>query len=187
MNVNSHHQAVGLLVEDEPLVRMLAAKVLAEAGFRVVEAANADEALTLLQARPDVLVVVSDVEMPGKMNGFALARAERERASGVGVILTSGRVAPQPGDMPANCLFLAMKSACKDRARLKYEKPNQHSSARTSVRFALPGRPCKRLRRPAELQAPTAVNRAGGGAHTLGLGPGQGRPLGRQALLRQAL
>jgi CheY-like chemotaxis protein len=107
MNVNNHHQAIVLLVEDEPLVRMLAAEVLAEAGFRVVEAANADEALTLLQARPDVLVMISDVEMPGEMNGFALARAVRERASGVGIVVTSGRVAPQPGDMPANCLFLA--------------------------------------------------------------------------------
>jgi CheY-like chemotaxis protein len=62
---------VVLIVEDEPLVRMLGNDVLTEAGFRVIEAVNATEALVLLEARPDIMVVVSDVELKGE-NGFEL-------------------------------------------------------------------------------------------------------------------
>jgi CheY-like chemotaxis protein len=70
---------VVLVVEDETLVRMFMADFLDEAGFRVFEAVNADEALTVLQARPDIQVVVTDIEMPGTMNGLELTRVVRER------------------------------------------------------------------------------------------------------------
>ena len=72
-----------LLVEDEALVRMLASDILTEeAGYRVIEAVNADEALTLLEARPDVRLVFTDVDMPGSLNGFTLARiVDRRDAS----------------------------------------------------------------------------------------------------------
>jgi CheY-like chemotaxis protein len=67
---------VVLVVVDETLVRMFMADFLDEAGFKVFEAVNADEALTVLKARPDVLVVVTDIEMPaGSMNGLRLARS----------------------------------------------------------------------------------------------------------------
>jgi two-component system, response regulator PdtaR len=67
---------VVLVVEDETLVRMFMADFLDEAGFKVFEAVNADEALTVLKARPDVQVVVTDIEMPaGSMNGLRLARS----------------------------------------------------------------------------------------------------------------
>jgi two-component system, response regulator PdtaR len=56
---------VVLLVEDEPLVRMFNADVLDEAGFRVIEAVNADEAVALIEVRPDIRAVVTDVGMPG--------------------------------------------------------------------------------------------------------------------------
>ena len=63
-----------LLVEDEPLVRMTAADELDEAGFQVLEAKNADEALALLEAHSDeVQVLFTDVDMPGSMDGMALA------------------------------------------------------------------------------------------------------------------
>jgi CheY-like chemotaxis protein len=61
-------------VEDEPLVRLVAADILMEAQFRVIEAADAEEALTVLKAEVDVDVVLSDVEMPPGMNGYDLAR-----------------------------------------------------------------------------------------------------------------
>jgi CheY-like chemotaxis protein len=67
---------VVLVVVDETLVRMFMADFLDEAGFKVFEAVNADEALTVLKARPDVQVVVTDIEMPaGSMNGLRLARS----------------------------------------------------------------------------------------------------------------
>jgi CheY-like chemotaxis protein len=60
----SEPRMVVLVVEDQTLVRMFMADFLDEAGFKVFEAVNADEALTVLQARPDVQAVVTDIEMP---------------------------------------------------------------------------------------------------------------------------
>src|SRR3954466_3476297 len=61
------------LVEDEPLVRMLGVDLLTEAGFEVLQASDADEALTLLEARPDIEVLFTDVNMPGSLDGLKLA------------------------------------------------------------------------------------------------------------------
>ncbi|MGF9761889.1 response regulator [Microvirga sp. 0TCS3.31] len=96
-----------LVVEDEPLVRMFLADALDEAGFKVFEAVNADEAVTLLQARPDIQALVTDIEMPGSMNGIGLARVVRDRWPGIGLLITSGRVRPGADDLPADVAFLA--------------------------------------------------------------------------------
>ena len=100
-------RAVVLLTEDEALVRMFAADLLDEAGFRVIEAVHADEALLLLQAQPDVQVLVTDVEMAGgSMDGFALARQVRTRWPRIAIIVVSGRQTPGPGDLPEGVGFL---------------------------------------------------------------------------------
>jgi CheY-like chemotaxis protein len=80
-----------LVVEDEVLVRLVIAEYLRDCGYKVYEAAHADEALVLLQS-PDVAVdvVFSDVIMPGSMDGFALARWIRANRPDIQVILTSG-------------------------------------------------------------------------------------------------
>jgi len=80
-----------LVVEDEILVRLVIADYLRECGYKVHEAVNAREALAMLQA-PHVTidVVFSDVQMPGEMDGFGLARWIRANRPGVQVILTSG-------------------------------------------------------------------------------------------------
>ncbi len=81
---------VVLLVEDESLVRMTAADLLSDEGYRVVEAANADEALRLLSEAPDGFdIVFSDVVMPG-MSGVELGQQIRRRHPGLPVVLTSG-------------------------------------------------------------------------------------------------
>lgn len=98
---------VVLCVEDEVLVRMFLSDALTDVGFRVLEAVSPEEALLIFQARPDVAVVVTDVEMGGNMDGFALARAVRERSTNVQVIVMSGRSWPQAGDLPAGMIFLA--------------------------------------------------------------------------------
>jgi CheY-like chemotaxis protein len=104
----SEPRMVILVVEDETLVRMFMADFLDEAGFKVFEAVNADEALTVLQARPDVQVVVTDIEMPaGSMNGLTLARTIHERWPGIGVVITSGRERPDPDDPSDKVAFLA--------------------------------------------------------------------------------
>lgn len=95
-------------MEDETLVRMFMTDFLDEAGFKVFEAAHADEALVVLEARPDVQAVVTDIEMPaGSMNGLELARVVRERWPDVGVVVTSGRARPDPDDLSDRVAFFA--------------------------------------------------------------------------------
>ncbi len=90
----STRSATIVVVEDEVLVRMVAADYLRYRGFRVVEAGTADEAIRVLGAGERVDVVFSDVQTPGSPDGFALARRIRREQPGVKVILTSG--APRP-------------------------------------------------------------------------------------------
>ncbi len=83
-----------LVVEDEVLLRAVLADQLREAGLTVVEAGNADEALAYLNSGGRVDLVFSDIEMPGSMNGLALAREIRVRHSTLPIILTSGKSWP---------------------------------------------------------------------------------------------
>jgi CheY-like chemotaxis protein len=103
----SEPRLVILVVEDEPLVRLFLSDFLDEAGFKVFEAVDADEAMTILQARPDIQAIISDIEMPGSMNGLALARTVQERWPGVGIVITSGRARPGPDDLSDKVAFLA--------------------------------------------------------------------------------
>ena len=96
-----------LVVEDDILVRMIASDILTEAGFRVMEAHDAQEAMTLLEARADVRVVFTDWNMPGEIDGLGLARLVCRRWPDVGVIVTSGKMRPAPGDLPAGVRFIS--------------------------------------------------------------------------------
>ena len=77
-----------LVVEDEVLIRMVIAQYLRDCGYRVIEAASADEAVIVLkQSELRIDAVLSDVEMPGTMDGFGLARWVRQNRAGLEVIL----------------------------------------------------------------------------------------------------
>ena len=95
-----------LVVEDEPLIRALAADVLEEVGFAVIEALSADDAFAILDKRSDVAVVFTDIEMPGNHNGLDLARFVSDHYPGVSIVIASGRMRPGPGEIPADALFL---------------------------------------------------------------------------------
>ena len=95
-----------LIVEDEAPVRMTAVGMIEEAGFEVLEATNADEAIVLLEARHDITVVFTDIEMPGSMDGLRLAQAVRGRWPPIKIIATSGRYVVRDGDLPSGGLFL---------------------------------------------------------------------------------
>lgn len=84
--------AVVLVVEDEPLVRALTVDALEDDGFNVLEAATGDYALTVLRGRDDIRAVVTDVEMPGQIDGFALANIAREMRPELAIIVMSGRM-----------------------------------------------------------------------------------------------
>jgi two-component system, response regulator PdtaR len=79
-----------LVVEDEILIRVLIADELRAEGFSVVEAATADEALSYFQAGVQVHLVLSDIELPGAVNGVDLIERLRARASNLLTVLTSG-------------------------------------------------------------------------------------------------
>jgi CheY-like chemotaxis protein len=96
-----------LVVEDETLVRMTLVDVLEDAGFKVIEAVHADEALQVLKAVSGIDAVLTDVEMPrGSINGFELAHRVRTDRQEIGVLIASGRAAPNPGDLPDGALFI---------------------------------------------------------------------------------
>jgi CheY-like chemotaxis protein len=96
-----------LVVEDDVLVRMIAADILSDAGFRTLEAHDAREAMKLLEARTDVRVLFTDWNMPGDIDGIGLARLVHRRWPTVGIIVTSGKMQPEPGDLPAGTRFLS--------------------------------------------------------------------------------
>ena len=97
---------VVLIVEDEPLLRVLAVEAVEEAGFVALEAANADEAVLLLESRPDIRLLFTDINMPGSMDGLKLAHAVRNRWPPIKILVVSGAVAPKPSELPLNCGFL---------------------------------------------------------------------------------
>lgn len=94
-----------LVVDDEPLVRMFTAIGLRDVGFVVVEACNAEEALAEFDART-VLAVITDIEMPGVMNGYDLAWRVREIQPGIPLLIISGRVMPEALELPPKARFL---------------------------------------------------------------------------------
>lgn len=96
---------VVLLVEDEVLVRMVAADILFEAGFHVIEAVNAVEAQLVLKARDDVEAIVTDINMPGGLSGLELAAVVSGRDPRIAIVVTSGRERPLAGELPDGAVF----------------------------------------------------------------------------------
>lgn len=105
LSERANEQAV-LVVEDEPLVRAMAAEIFMDAGFRVFEACEACDALTILEGRDDIGAVFTDIEMPG-MDGLALAATIRGRWPAIAVLITSGRVRPGHDAVPTGAGFIA--------------------------------------------------------------------------------
>jgi CheY-like chemotaxis protein len=96
-----------LIVEDEALIRLDAADMIRDAGYDVVEAANADQAIVILESRFDITVVFTDIEMPGSMDGLKLAAAVRGRWPPIKIIATSGDARVTLDDLPKGGRFLA--------------------------------------------------------------------------------
>jgi two-component system, response regulator PdtaR len=96
-----------LVVEDEALIRMDLASALSEAGFDVIEVANADDAIAVLTASPETAVMVTDVEMAGSMDGVKLARLVRDRWPPVHIVVVSGRHRLAELDLPERSQFFS--------------------------------------------------------------------------------
>ena len=81
-----------LVVEDEVLVRLMIADVIRSAGYEVIEAANADEALEVLAHTHGVSLIISDIRTPGSLDGLRLAQLVRSHRPAVPIVLTSGHL-----------------------------------------------------------------------------------------------
>jgi two-component system, response regulator PdtaR len=79
-----------LVIEDEPVMRLMAVDLVEEAGFEALEAFDAEEAVRLMEARPDIVLVFSDIDLGIGMAGLDLAHAIRDRWPPVEIIMTSG-------------------------------------------------------------------------------------------------
>lgn len=97
---------VVLVVEDQPLLRLVAVDMIEEAGFTALEAADAMSALNMLRMRQDIAFVFSDVDMPGAMNGIDLIRYIRALNSSIKIIVTSGTFHADKLELPSEGIFL---------------------------------------------------------------------------------
>ena len=96
-----------LVVEDEVLIRFAVADTIADAGFTVCEAGNADQAIKLLESRTDIRAIFTDIDMPGSMDGLKLAAAVRTRWPAIKIIITSGHVKIRAEELPVEGKFFS--------------------------------------------------------------------------------
>ncbi|MET0272713.1 MAG: response regulator [Phenylobacterium sp.] len=108
---------VVMMVEDEPLVREAGASVLVDAGYAVIKAAGANQALRALERGAQVHVLFTDIQMPGDLDGLELARVVSERWPQIRVLISSGQSAPKAEALPAKGRFLAKPYAATEMLR----------------------------------------------------------------------
>ena len=105
MMVHSVAPPVVLVVEDEMVLRMRAVDMVEDAGYTSVAAVDADEAVSILESRSDIALLLTDIQMPGSMDGLKLAFAVHERWPPIKIILVSGKLKLSKVDIPANSRF----------------------------------------------------------------------------------
>lgn len=96
-----------LVVEDDNLLRMDIVDMFADAGFEVIEAWSGSMAVRLLEQQPAIALVFSDVQMPGPIDGIALARVLAQRWPATVIMLCSGMVTPRVDDLPSGVRFFS--------------------------------------------------------------------------------
>src|SRR3984885_13134571 len=106
LGLSDFKRPVVLIFENEFLLRMNAVDMIAAAGFVAIEAANADEAIEILESSGNITVVFTDIQMPGSMDGLKLARAVRGRWPPIKIVATSGDVDVAETDLPDCGRFL---------------------------------------------------------------------------------
>ena len=101
------HAPYAVVVDDEPLIRLAACDILNEAGFRCLDAPNAEEAIGILEEHVgQVALLFSDVDLGSGMNGFALAAIVSQRWSDIGILVASGASMPADGQLPHGAVFI---------------------------------------------------------------------------------
>ena len=100
-------RTVVLVVEDNPIILFNAVYLVESAGFEAIGAKNADEAIRILEAKPHIHLVFTDVEMPGTMDGLKLAHYVRDRWPPIHLIVVSGKAITEESRLPANTRFFS--------------------------------------------------------------------------------
>lgn len=95
-----------LIVEDEIIERMAAVDVLEVAGYEAFDVCTAADAVCALENRDNIRVVITDIDLRSGLDGIVLAACIDRRWPNVGIIMTSGKVEPVPGDVPSRARFL---------------------------------------------------------------------------------
>jgi two-component system, response regulator PdtaR len=96
---------VVLIVEDDPLLGSLTAKIMVEAGFTALQAGNAREAVAILESRSDVALLLTSVAMPGGMDGLGLAHMVCKRWPAIKIVIASSQVQQTESNLPAGSRF----------------------------------------------------------------------------------
>ena len=100
-------QCAVLVVDDELLIRMFACDLLADRGFKTIEAERGDEALAILDEHPEISVLLTDINMPGRPDGIGLAHDARGRRPDLRIVVTFGRIIPHCSELPPGSCFVA--------------------------------------------------------------------------------
>ncbi len=126
MNTLISDAPYALVVDDDLIIRMDATDILEQAGFQVLEAEHGDAALALLKGRhSEVVLLFTDVQMPGELDGFALARSVAASWPHISIVVASGHIKPEPGTMPDKARFVGKPfSAAVVHAHLQEVLPN---------------------------------------------------------------
>ncbi|WP_296744635.1 response regulator [Mesorhizobium sp.] len=96
-----------LIVEDEAIIRFELIDLFEDEGYRVFEAENADEAIAIMKRNSTIRIVLTDIDMPGSMDGLKLAHYLRERYPPTLLLIASGRVSVPEKDLPDYSAFLS--------------------------------------------------------------------------------
>ncbi|MGU3496333.1 response regulator [Xanthobacteraceae bacterium A53D] len=95
-----------IVVEDDPLVLWVTADFLEMAGYETILVETADEAMNVLRSKSDIAFLLTDIHMPGGMDGLQLAAWAHEQRPSMAIVVTSGRVKPSATALPAGASFL---------------------------------------------------------------------------------
>jgi two-component system, response regulator PdtaR len=95
-----------LIVEDDVLANEYLDFILQQAGYEVLSATSADEAAGLLEDREDIQLIVTDINLPGAINGLKLAAAAKAKRPKVNIIIVTGYTAPTNDETPPGSLFI---------------------------------------------------------------------------------
>jgi len=97
-----------LAVDDDPFILMDVTSILEDAGFRTYEADNGDAAIAMLpEYAHTITLLFSDVDMPGDTNGFSLAHHVAENYPWIEIVIGSGHLRPEAGDLPEKATFVS--------------------------------------------------------------------------------